>query len=208
MREIRCGKIATSVAILARKAEMHQPTLNHRRAPLAFGALVSVLAVTMAACGSSGPSLNINYGGTTILHMTGQLTAKFPRAGDCIVGTSGTKTIAVTFKEVDAHLSGSTSAVPFSMIVNSPMTGGSFAFPVATSVSSVFLENTGGTVSYQWAAGTAFLFKDSTGTVTVSNEGTSGSINLTLQPTSVQPNKATAAVHVDGTWAGCPAKSG
>jgi hypothetical protein len=181
-----------------------QPTGTRPRPTFVFGALATVLALTIAACGSSAPS--DAFGGTTTLHLTGQVTGTFPPAANCVVGMSGANTDLISFKDTSGRISGTTTAVTLSMIINVPVTGGSITFPVPTDTSSVFLENTGEAIAYQWAAGEASLFKDSAGTLTVASGGTSGSIDLSLQPTSVHPNEANADVQISGSWSNCPQK--
>ena len=181
-----------------------QITQTRHRGLVGFGAFTTVLALSITACGSSGPSQA--YGGTTALHLTGQVTGSFPRNANCIIGSSGANTVGISFKNVSVRVSGTTTSVTLSVVINVPQTGGSFTFPEPTDTTSVFLENTGTTINYQWAAGIASLFKNSSGTLTVAAGGTSGTINVNLQPSSVQPNKANANVHVSGNWSNCPQK--
>ncbi len=167
--------------------------------------ILVALASVAAACGGSAP-VDL-YGGATVLRITGQITGVFNRTSDCLAGSTGPATTAVSFKEASGRVPGDTQAIVLSMIVNVTPFGGTFTFPGTSNTTSVFLETASGTTQYQWGAGPTVLFGQSSGTMTIASQGSSGTMDVTLVPTSLQGNKANGKVVVNGSWARCPLKS-
>ncbi len=173
-----------------------------RRIALSISVLVAAMA---AACGSSAP-VDL-YGGTTVLHIRGQISGVFNHSSDCLAGSTGPETTAVSFKEASGMIPGATQPIVLSMIVNVSPFGGSFTFPGTSDSTSVFLETASGTTQYQWGAGPAVVFGQSSGSMTIASQGSSGTMDVTLVPTSLHDNKANSKVVVDGSWARCPLKT-
>ena len=163
----------------------------------AFGAAGLALALTLAACtsGSSSGSGSGSASHAADIQISGYVTGNYTKG--CAVGSDSVPNQAtVAFPNV-AKVSGSA----LTLVMYVPNSSASATYQASSAAAAVRL-TTAKTPTYAWAGN----YPGGSGTVTVSDGGASGKIDMTLAPipTSFSPsNQATETVHVQGSWAGC-----
>lgn len=153
------------------------------------GVTVAAVSIALAACSTSSPQTTNSpkLAGSATIDVSGQVVAHYTK--HCLVGTDSVPNqVTVAFPSVAKM-----SDTPVNLVIYAPKTSASSTYPASSTAAAVRLASTNG--SHTWA--------NSSGTVTVSNGGTAGSIDLTMAPTPASTNQATGTVHVQGSWTGC-----
>jgi len=161
------------------------------RIPLTTGSVFGCLTLALAVItGYSSPN-------TAQFSLTGQLNVSWTGNRGCAVSASGG--IEPSGADVTVSL---VNGSPIDLAVEVPRNGGSFSLPhsPALVVVQVLANNQG------WTAESPSLM--GSGTVTVTANGRSGSMDVTLKPVDLNVpgvRPASHDVHVAGSWSGCPA---
>jgi len=161
---------------------------------MTLGVSAVALPITLAACtASSQPSSKSSS--SVNIHVSGHVAGDYTKG--CAVGTDTTPNqVTVAFPNV-AKVSGSS----LTLVIYAPKSSSSTNYSASSTLAAVRL-TTAKTPTNSWANN----YPGTSGTMTISGGGSSGTIDMTLVPTPLgfsPTNQATGTVQLQGSWAGC-----
>jgi hypothetical protein len=162
---------------------------------MTVGVSAVALPISLAACTSSSQPPSKSSSSSVNIHLSGHVTADYTKV--CAVGTDTTPNqVTVAFPNV-AKVSGSS----LTLVIYAPKSSSSTTYSASSTLAAVRMTNAKAP-TYSWANN----YPGTSGTMTISGGGSSGTIAMTLVPTPVgysPTNQATGTVQLQGSWGGC-----